>query len=316
MAVHGDVVMNNWRDTMAPRIAVMTQGLDLAGMTGLEIGPLCYPIVRHSEGDVTYVDYTDTETLRQAYANRPVVDVANLVDVDVVWGERTLLECMGGRTVDYAIASHVAEHVPDLITWLAEMRDVLKPGGELRLALPDRRFSHDALRQESRLSDLLTAYVIKARRPQIRDVMDFRLHTATGARGYELYAGLLDIADVRPDHSFEVALNSALYARDHPEQYFDVHCLAVQAGGFARLMAELAEAGAAAAGVRAHDRYIPAAVRILCVPDAVRRYPGRRRELARRRIPHARSPARLCRSARRRERGLHTQRSAACAGRS
>jgi len=119
----------------------------------------------------------------------------------------------------------------------------LKPDGELRLALPDRRFSHDALRQDTRLSDLLTAWLIRARRPQIRDVLDFRLHTATGARGYELYSGTLKLEDVKPDHSFAVALQSAITARDNPEQYFDVHCLTIQAGGFARLMAELAEAG-------------------------------------------------------------------------
>jgi hypothetical protein len=45
--------MARWRDTMAPRLAVMTEGLDIGQMSSLEIGPLCYPIVRHSDGDVT-----------------------------------------------------------------------------------------------------------------------------------------------------------------------------------------------------------------------------------------------------------------------
>jgi predicted SAM-dependent methyltransferase len=34
------------------------------------------------------------------------------------------------------IASHVIEHTPDLVTWLAEIRAILQPNGTLRLAIP------------------------------------------------------------------------------------------------------------------------------------------------------------------------------------
>ncbi len=235
--------MTAWDDSVAIRAAIMRDGLDIGALKGLEIGALAHPIVHRADGDVVYVDQADTESLRRTYADNPGIDVTRIVDVDAVWGSRTLRECLSGRRVDYVMASHVAEHVPDLITWLDEVREVLRPGGELRLALPDRRYSHDALRAKTRLADLVAAWIMKARRPQVRDVLDFRLHTASGVDGSGIYQGSFDLGTVAPDHSFEVAVQSAKAAFDHPETYFDVHCLVASAPEFASLMQELAQHG-------------------------------------------------------------------------
>ena len=221
----------------------MRTGLDVARASGLEIGALADPIVRKNEGDIRYVDYTDAEALRRTYADNPGVDVAAIVDVDAIWGEQTLAECIGGGLVDYVMASHVAEHVPDLVTWLAEMRAVLRPGGQLRLALPDMRFSHDALRGETRLVDLLAAWVLRARRPQVRDVLDFRLHVAPSVDARTTYDGTADLARIEPAHSFAAAVEAAGWARDMPQHYFDVHCWVVRPTGFAALMQALARHG-------------------------------------------------------------------------
>jgi hypothetical protein len=139
------------------------------------------------------------------------------------------------------MASHVAEHVPDLITWLDEVRGVLKPDGQLRLALPDCRFSFDVLRDETRFVDVLTNWVLRARRPQVHNVLDFRLHYAPDMDGLGWYEGRFDTDCLKPAHSFEVAISSAESARDRPDQYFDVHCWVFQPRSFAQLMAELAD---------------------------------------------------------------------------
>ncbi len=233
----------DWNEATRLRSRIMRDGLDFGRLQGLEIGPLAHPMVHRTDGPVTYVDQADTASLRRTYARNSDVAADNIVEVDAIWGERTLLECLGGRTVDYVMASHVAEHVPDLITWLSEIRAVLNPGGQLRLVLPDKRFSHDALREENRLVDLLAAWVLRARRPQVRDVLDFRLHEASRVDGAQVYAGTATLTGVVPDHSFAVAVRSAQDARNHPQRYFDVHCLALQAGSFARLMQELAALG-------------------------------------------------------------------------
>src|SRR5258708_4979694 len=152
-------------------------GMDFASKTTLEIGPLYRPFVLKSEGDVMYVDHADTETLRKKYADDPLFDVASIVDVDAVWGEQTLSECLGaGRKVDYIIASHVIEHVPDLITWLRELRSVLGEGGQIRLVIPDKRFTFDYTRRLTVFSDVVDAYLRKARRPLTLYIIDHILN--------------------------------------------------------------------------------------------------------------------------------------------
>ena len=235
--------MAAWNETIRTRAAIMREGLDLSRLHGLEIGALCYPMVHRSDGPITYVDHATAEALRATYADDVSIRPQDIVEVDAVWGTQTLSDCLGGARVDYIMASHVAEHVPDLITWLAECRSVLKPGGQLRLALPDCRFSHDAKRAETRLSDLLAAYVLRVRKPQVRDVLDFRLLSATGIDGNAIFHGTARAEEAMPDVAFELAVETAGWARDYPDHYFDVHCLVAQPRGFARLMEQLARQG-------------------------------------------------------------------------
>ncbi len=137
---------------------------------GLEIGPLTAPMVLKREGPVRYVDYLPTAELR-ASQHDPSVVLADIVDVDIVWGQRPLRELAGGP-VAYVLASHVIEHVPDLIGWLLEVRDALVPGGTLGLAIPDRRFTFDLWRRESSLAEMAEAFLLRLRRPSVRQVFD------------------------------------------------------------------------------------------------------------------------------------------------
>jgi SAM-dependent methyltransferase len=143
-------------------------GVDLS-RRGLEMGPHDRPLVSKADFPVEYVDYTDTETLRaQAYVG---ADAAAIPAVDHVWASRPLIELVG-EPVGYVVASHVAEHVPDLAGWLLEMHQVLAPDGVLSLVLPDRRFTFDRLRPPSTLGDVVEAYLTKRRTPSIRHVFD------------------------------------------------------------------------------------------------------------------------------------------------
>ncbi len=150
----------------------LLSGLNLATDRGAEIGPLCRPTVTKSQGNIIYVDHAETETLRRKYANAPNVETEKIVEVDAVWGGLTLDKCLNGSKVDYVIASHVIEHVPDLISWLEEIESILNPGGTLRLVVPDRRFTFDYLRRESRLCDIVNAYVLRARTPLPIAILD------------------------------------------------------------------------------------------------------------------------------------------------
>ena len=172
--------------------------LDLRNMSGLEIGALASPLVKPSEGSIFFVDHADTQEIRSKYAKDKSVNPEIIVAVDAIWGEKTLQQCIGhDKRVDYVLASHVVEHVPDLVTWLAEIHEVLKNDGSLRLAVPDRRYTFDYLRNKSRLSDVLEAYLLKARRPLPRFVIE-HCHMAKVVDIASAWRGNLDARELQP----------------------------------------------------------------------------------------------------------------------
>lgn len=123
---------------------------------GLEIGPLHEPIATKDRHDVRYVDVFDTATLHRQYALDPNVDVADIVDVDFAIGTQSLSEAvMVDAPYDWVIASHVIEHTADLIGWLGSLADVMADRGQLFLAVPDRRYTFDALRPETTMGQLI-----------------------------------------------------------------------------------------------------------------------------------------------------------------
>ena len=210
--------------------------IDVARCLGVEIGALCRPLITHQDGHVFYVDHADTATLRQKYRTDPDVDVDALVDVDAVWGERPLAEVLEQR-VDYIVASHVVEHVPDLISWLGELASILRPGGEIRLAVPDRRFTFDYLRRETQLSDVVYAHMMRARMPLPHIVLDYVMNVVK-VDGSAAWDGSLRAETLERHHSLAHAIACAAQARDGV--YHDVHCWVFTPSTFADLMIDLA----------------------------------------------------------------------------
>lgn len=219
----------------------MLAGIDLGRARGVEIGALNKPLVTREEGSILYVDHADTETLRRKYADHPLVDTSQIVQVDAVWGENTLKEALGGITVDYVLASHLLEHVPDLLGWLEEVHAVLRPEGELRLALPDRRFTFDYLRRESTLADILYAKILRARVPQLPALLDHILEVSAVDLG-QAWAGQIDRSALRRLHTLEHALGVAEDMQRNGT-YHDVHCWVFTPRSFAALLERAAGLG-------------------------------------------------------------------------
>ncbi|MGF6698578.1 SAM-dependent methyltransferase [Paraburkholderia sp. MM5496-R1] len=218
----------------------LLRGLNIKESVGVEIGPLCWPLVRRSDGgEIIYVDHTDTPHLRQKYKDDPHVKVDEIVDVNAIWGRNTLHEAINGRYVDYVVASHVVEHVPDLVTWLRELATVLKPTGEVRLVVPDRRFTFDYLRRESRLPEVLASYVARARIPQSYSLLDHCL-SAADVSAVEAWEKRLDPNLVKRHHTPHGALHLARDAHENGN-YHDVHCWVFTPRSFSKLLADLCE---------------------------------------------------------------------------
>lgn len=218
----------------------LLRGLDVKHAIGVEIGPLASPTVSKQEGVVYYVDYADADFLRNRYKNDPKVDTAKIVPIDAIWGKKSLSETLEGKRVDYVIASHVIEHVPDLVTWLEELRSVLTTNGTIRVVVPDRRYSFDYLRQESRFSDILTAYAVRARVPQPHEVLDCCLNQVRHVDTAAAWRHEIDPEGLEKEFTFEGAM---WLARDIISNgtYHDIHCWVFTPSSFARLCCELAK---------------------------------------------------------------------------
>jgi predicted SAM-dependent methyltransferase len=228
-------------DTIGHRRAILRCDLDIATLRGLEFGPLNAPTVSKAEGDILYIDHVTTDDLRHKYRDDASVDLATICDVDLVYESNALAGQLQAGSIDYVVASHVAEHVPDLTSWLRDIQNLLKPDGELRLVLPDKRFSFDYLRRESSAAELLDAYLHQLRKPRTLQILDCALDVANvDARG--VYAGMLMEADITRVHTYDSALAIARDVFD-TGKYLDVHCWVFTPESFARNMEVLAATG-------------------------------------------------------------------------
>lgn len=122
--------------------------------TGIEIGALHNPLETPAGAHVRYVDRMHAEDLREHY---PELNSLPLVDVDAIDdGER--LETIPDASLDFVIANHFLEHCQDPLRALASFCRVLRVGGIVYLAVPDKRYTFDVDRAETTLDHLLRDY--------------------------------------------------------------------------------------------------------------------------------------------------------------
>lgn len=142
----------------------MLYGANLLGM-GLEIGASYCPVAAKRAGyRVEVLDHADAATLREKYQGHNV-DISNIEEVDYIWTGEPLHELT--RKADYydwIVASHVIEHTPDFVSFMRQCEIMLKPGGLLCLAVPDRRYCFDVFRPVSTPGDIIQAFLEKRSR--------------------------------------------------------------------------------------------------------------------------------------------------------
>ncbi len=100
---------------------------DLSEGRGLELGPLHRPIATRDQTDVRYLDVQDQAGIQAHYAGDPGVDTAQIPPIDYFLQQPdgrilSLREAAGpGAPYDWVVASHVIEHIPDVIAWLQDL---------------------------------------------------------------------------------------------------------------------------------------------------------------------------------------------------
>lgn len=108
--------------------------------SGIEIGPLHYPLPVGPQARVRTVDRLTLDELRRHY---PELGEFALAKPDVVDdGER--LEKFADGSLDFIVANHFLEHCQNPIATVATLLRVLRPGGRVFLAVPDKRHTFDS----------------------------------------------------------------------------------------------------------------------------------------------------------------------------
>ncbi|MET0866162.1 MAG: methyltransferase domain-containing protein, partial [Nakamurella sp.] len=224
------------------RRELMTSLGDLGTGIGLEIGPLNRPVARKSHCNVRYVDVFDAPTIRHHYRDDPNVNVADIPDLDFCLHTadgsiQSLIEATGSDApYTWVLASHVIEHVPDLIGWLSQVAAVLQDGGTLVLAIPDQRYTFDVLRPATTVGQILQAHHSQDTIPSIRAVFD-HFRSVVNVSAADLWAGRkATVADRVYD--LPGTLNQLSLARDQGK-YVDSHVWMFTPLSFVEQLAEL-----------------------------------------------------------------------------
>jgi predicted SAM-dependent methyltransferase len=118
---------------------------------GIEIGALHNPLPIPRSARVRYVDRLPVPKLRAHY---PELEREPLVPVDILDdGER--LATIPDSSLDFVVANHFLEHTQNPVGTLLNVFRVLRPGGVLYLAVPDKRHTFDIDRPVTSFEHLL-----------------------------------------------------------------------------------------------------------------------------------------------------------------
>lgn len=114
----------------ALRAGILLEGVPRAAKL-LEIGASYSPIAPRSEGwDTKIVDHANRAELVEKYKREPDVWVGRIEEVDFIWTEGSIADAIPQvfhGTFDCLIASHVIEHVPDLVGFLLDIISIPLP---------------------------------------------------------------------------------------------------------------------------------------------------------------------------------------------
>jgi SAM-dependent methyltransferase len=224
---------------MASREALLRSGITKSDKI-IEIGPSYNPLTPKAEGWNSYVlDHADQDGLINKYRGVPSVDISKIEPVDFVWTGSALSDAVPVEhhgTFDVLLASHVFEHVPDLVAVLRSAEVLCGPGGRMVLALPDKRVCFDFFRPLSTSGEVLAAHWEQRARHTAKTMWDHFAYCAfkRGDPGW----GRTDQTPLSLAHSLEEA--HALARQHDTKEYLDAHAWTFVPASFSLIMLELA----------------------------------------------------------------------------
>lgn len=190
---------------------------------GLEIGPSHSPLAPKAEDfHVEILDHATAQDLRTKYRNAGV-NIDHIEEVDFVWRGEPLPETVGRQSCyDWIVASHVIEHTPDLVGFLADCQALLHETGRLILVIPDKRYCFDHFQNLTSTGDVLDAHQLGRTRPSPGRIFDHYANAVRKGRSGTLSWHRHAPGALRLAHGTEEARDAWRNAQTGDE-YIDVH---------------------------------------------------------------------------------------------
>jgi SAM-dependent methyltransferase len=187
----------------------------------LEIGPLCSPnIKKEPDVNVFYADIRSTEDIKKFYSNDINVPLDKVVEIDYII-ETSYSECFEKMDkFDYVIATHVIEHIPQLILFFQDISKILNQNGKLCLSIPDKRFCFDHFRYPTSFAESYDIYIKGNTNNPVR-VFDHLLNYTINDPVF-WWKNRNSFEQIpKTNERLEIAKN--LYIRSLDNEYIDVH---------------------------------------------------------------------------------------------
>ena len=117
--------------------------------TGIEIGALNSPMPVSDQVEVKYVDIMTPEEINKHYPGSRLPDIVS---------DGTSFPDVADDTFNFVIGNHLLEHMDDPIGALVEWFRILKDGGIVMMAIPDKRFTFDNWRKRTKLEHVINDF--------------------------------------------------------------------------------------------------------------------------------------------------------------
>lgn len=179
----------------------------------LEFGPLIRPIVsKKDHPNVFFADVRSTEDIKKLYTGNDyleatglTVDIDSVAEIDYVINKSYTETFKNEKKFDVVYLSHVIEHMPDIISFLKDVINILGKDGKLVLIYPDARYCFDHFRNGTTFIDAYDVY--KNKSINGKAVFDFTYNVVHENTPSFFWNGE-NIIDILPKNKFNDALQS------------------------------------------------------------------------------------------------------------
>ena len=175
----------------------------------------------------------------------PSVSTERIEAVDFVWTQGQISDAVDPAlhgSFDALVASHVIEHVPDFVGFLAGAATLLRQSGTVILAVPDKRFCFDYFRPLTNTAHVLEAHHLRRSRHPARTAYEQYAYCINndgiGAWGQDRLKALSFTNDVEFAYKMFREINEA-----PASDYLDLHVWQFSPSSFELMILELARIG-------------------------------------------------------------------------